>query len=258
MVLSRLLPRARKRRPPARRVTEVDWQAMPRSRSRSLLLALLAFGLGVGAYHSARAVRRTLSTPPIPKPAAFRHAAFVERAKVGGPNCRVLFLGDSLTEYWSDYADWDTDLAPRGAVNFGLAYDTTAVMYRRLSDGELDGLKPQLVVLMVGTNDFGLPESPPPPEQVADGIGQIVDLIRMKCPGAKILLMGILPRADRPGLNEPIQACNRLLSTTPNVTFLGIGSEFGDGSNPRYMPDRLHLSREGYRVWLEGIRPYLP
>ena len=231
---------------------------MPRVRSRSLLVALLAFAFGVAAYHGARALKQALSTPPIPKPAAFRHQAFVERAKLGGPNCRVLFLGDSITEYWSDYADWDTDLAPRGAINFGLSLDTTAGLYRRLSDGQLEGLKPKLIVLMIGTNDFGLPESPPPPGQVADAIGQIVDLIRMKCPGTKILLMGILPRADRPGLNEPIRACNRLLSKTPNVTYLGVGSEFGDGSNRRYMPDGLHLSREGYHVWLEAIRPYLP
>lgn len=232
---------------------------MSQVRLRAALCVVLGFFLGAAAYHTARWVKREISSPPpIPKPATFRHQAFVERAELGGPNCRVLFLGDSITEYWSDYADWDADLSPRGAINFGLSLDTTAGLYRRLSDGQLDGLKPQLVVLMIGTNDFGLPESPPPPGQVADGIGQIVDLIRMKCPAARILLMGILPRADRPGLNEPIRECNRLLQKTPNATYINFGTEFGDGSNPRYMPDRLHLSREGYRVWLEAIRPYLP
>jgi lysophospholipase L1-like esterase len=199
-------------------------------------------------------------------PFPYRHMALKERA--ASEPCRVMFVGDSITDCLADTVEWDRELVPQGAVDFGVSWDDTADVYYRLSDGELPATAPAAVVLMIGTNDFGGSPKPgrvtgpvPPAAEVARRVQRIVDLIRQREPSAKIVLMGILPRGDRPELAGPIRECNAILATTPGVTFLDVGEKFlrADGSvDPALMPDLLHPSPAGYRLWVEALLPLLP
>ena len=63
-------------------------------------------------------------------------------AKRGGID--VLFLGDSITDFWRDpnrgLAVWQRNYAPLHAANFGISADRTQHLLWRLEHGEVDAL----------------------------------------------------------------------------------------------------------------------
>lgn len=182
-----------------------------------------------------------------------RHEQYLARAKEG--KCDLLFLGDSITEGWGNNETWKKRYAPRNAVNFGIGGDTTQNVLWRITNGELEGLAPKAIVLMVGTNNFGLHNDKP--EDVARGVEALIKTLRTKRPYAKILLLGMFPRDAKPGTDfrKRIATANELiakLADDEHVTYLDIGGKFlaEDGTLPKeIMPDALHLSAKGYEIW---------
>src|SRR4051794_17055679 len=89
----------------------------------------------------------------------------------------ALFMGDSILDYFASGlgADfWNAQFAPV-ANNLAIAGNTTQQIQWQVVNGDLDGLNPQVVVLMVGINDLRQGETP---DQVADGIAACVADIR--------------------------------------------------------------------------------
>ena len=72
-------------------------------------------------------------------------------------NASVIFVGDSITQGWegSGEAVWDSAFNRHGALNLGIGGDRTEHVLWRLEHGHLDGIEPQLAVVMIGTNNFG-------------------------------------------------------------------------------------------------------
>src|SRR5215475_7645245 len=87
-----------------------------------------------------------------------RHQTFVDIAKKG--NIDLLFVGDSITDwfYWPLRAGgeatggkvWEANFAPLKAADFAIAGDTTQGVLWRMQNGELEGFKAKLIVLMLG------------------------------------------------------------------------------------------------------------
>src|ERR1700722_3732530 len=119
-----------------------------------------------------------------------RHEGFAAQAKKGGVD--ILFMGDSITDFWRNRGSnvWNKYYASRHAINFGISGDRTQHVLWRIDHGELDGLKPKVTILMIGTNNSNSDS----PENIAAAIKLIIQEIRDKCPGTKVLLLGIFPR----------------------------------------------------------------
>lgn len=210
---------------------------------------------------------------PAPRDANWvkRHDGFVEIAKKGGVN--VLFVGDSITDAWRQpdpakggKAIWDREYAPLGAANFGISGDRTQHVLWRLQNGELEGIKPKAVVLMIGTNNTGFERDGTTPRntpaQTIEGVKAIVSHLRAQQPQAKILLLAIFPRGEKPDhpqraqINE-INATLAKLHDGRHVHFLDIGQKFlaPDGTLPKdIMPDFLHPNQKGYEIWSAAIK----
>jgi beta-glucosidase len=189
-----------------------------------------------------------------------KHQRFVQTAKEG--NIDLLFIGDSITEYWlSDGKSvWDSEFSKWRTANFGISGDTTYGVRARL-DEELVGISPKVIVLLIGTNDLSHGETP---ERIAANTEEIVKTIKRRLPATKILVLGILPRGQaRDGVRAAIAKVNELTSKLDNgrdVKFLDIGNSFVDktGEVPlEIMPDLLHLSNKGYKIWADSVRDYL-
>lgn len=196
-----------------------------------------------------------------------RHKQFVEIAGRGGVD--VLFLGDSITDAWGGEGHGDgspgskafnRDFRPLKAANFGIGGDRTQHVLWRLQSGELKGIDPKVVMLMIGTNNLGSNSA----EEIADGIKAIVEAIHRQKPHTKVLLLGIFPRgreATDPN-REKIKDINKVVSKLDDdgktVKYLDIGKKFleEDGSISReIMPDYLHLTPKGYEIWAAAVKP---
>jgi lysophospholipase L1-like esterase len=124
-------------------------------------------------------------------------------------------------------------------------------------------LSPKAIVLMIGTNNFGLHNDKP--EDVVRGVEALVKTLRMKLPATKILLLGMFPRDAKPDTDfrKRIKTGNEKIAKLADdkaVFYLDIGGKFlaEDGTLPKeIMPDFLHLSPKGYEIWAEAIEPSL-
>jgi lysophospholipase L1-like esterase len=195
------------------------------------------------------------------------HARFLEQAKKG--NIDLLFLGDSITQGWlgrngqgeGPIEVWDRFYVPRNAADFGIGGDRTQHVLWRLDNGEVDGIKPKVVVLMIGTNNVASNSA----AEIADGVKAIVAKLREKLPESKILLLGVFPRGEKPAgpAREKLAAVNESISKLDDgkmIKYLDIGKSFlnDDGTISRdVMPDFLHLTRKGYRIWADAMEPTL-
>ena len=189
------------------------------------------------------------------------HEAMVKRAKEG--DIDLIFLGDSITQGWGNNAVWQKYYGAQKAVNFGIGGDTTQNVLWRVANGEVDGLSPKVVVLLIGTNNFGL--NGDSVDGVAKGVTAVVQMLRKKLPKTKVMLLGVFPRDEKPKtdgrlkiskLNEQLAR----LEDHKSVRYLDLGPKFlqADGSiSKEIMPDFLHLSEKGYSIWAESMDPLL-
>jgi lysophospholipase L1-like esterase len=190
-----------------------------------------------------------------------RHAEFLDRIEQGPAD--LLFLGDSITDYWRTQAAklFEASYGKYRPANFGVGGDKTQNVIWRITHGELEGINPRVVVLMIGTNNLAGAAD----DRIAAGIRKIVSILREKLPTSKVLLLGILPRgaADDPRRGR-VANVNRMIAGLDDhgahVRYLDMGPRFvqGDGSiSPSVMADYLHPTENGYQIWADTMRPVL-
>lgn len=191
--------------------------------------------------------------------------------RASGGRFDFVLIGDSITRNWSteqgvsDFggvrklgkAVSDEQFAKFRWLNAGIGGDGTAQVLWRCRNGILDGYETGLVSLMVGTND-----RTDSAEKVADGIRQIVSVIREKQPKAKLLLCPILPRfvrEDDPGdMNAKNEKTNRIIRKLCDgkkvVWFDWRAGLYKDGvlDKPLWY-DREHPGEGGYRIWAKAL-----
>lgn len=177
---------------------------------------------------------------------------------------KILFVGDSITQWWTRFglATWNADFAPLGAVDDGVVGDTTSNLLYRLESGSLDGIHPEVVVTLIGTNNLHLGQTA---SQIARGIEEVVAVLHLKLPGARIVLLGLLPRdlPDSPA-RYTVNRIDQLLAASPVVrsgeaTYINPGAALVR-PNGQLLPgvlhaDLLHPTALGYRILGRAIAP---
>lgn len=196
-----------------------------------------------------------------------RQALLNARVREGGSKARIVFIGDSIFEGFEGpgKAVWDQYYAPRGALNLAIGGDETRQVLWRLSHGNLEGLNPDLVVLLIGTNNipgFGQPGQTLP--QVAEGVAAIVAELRKALPKSRILLVANLPSGENPNIfrGQTLQLNQMIheLADGSLVYYVDPGHLFieRDGViSSRILYDYVHLSEEGFRILAAAIEPQI-
>ena len=231
---------------------------------------------------SAIAAHANTATTPAPREAndgryggeAFikRHEEFLRIARE--QPCDVLFIGDSITDMWRDQEVngvprgrpvWDKYFAPLRALNFGIGGDRTQHVLWRIAQGELDRIKPRVVVLLIGSNNTGVEHATGLPRNLTwetiAGVKAVVPAIRAKLPETKILLLGIFPRSEKNDAPQRVQIREINAAIAPlhdgqHVFFLDIGGKFlkPNGDIDRgVVPDGTHPNDKGYEIWARAI-----
>ncbi|MFM7180674.1 MAG: GDSL-type esterase/lipase family protein [Verrucomicrobiales bacterium] len=169
----------------------------------------------------------------------------------------VAFVGDSITARWRGSENWTKHWGNYRAVNMGIGGDQTQNVLWRLQNGQLDGYKAKVFVVMIGTNNLWGKTAKP--EEAAAGVKAILDLIQAKQPQAKILLMSVLPTGEKANPGRELRAgVNKIISKYAggSITWVDVWDKYlqPDGTvSKEVMHDFLHLAPNGYDIWAESI-----
>lgn len=183
-----------------------------------------------------------------------RHQAILERNKTKPP--KVCFIGNSITHYWAGMPEapiargeksWKKYLAPLETGNFGFGWDRIENVLWRIYHDELDGYEADHVMMMLGTNNFGLNSN----EEIITGLSAVIDAVRAKQPGATIHMLGIYPRRGQEKRVVSVNIMMQQLAELKNVQFADPGKVLlkEDGTlDESLFTDGLHPNKEGYEL----------
>ena len=176
-----------------------------------------------------------------------------------GPPPEIVFMGDSITEFWST---GDPQLFGPGVVNRGISGQTTAQMLVRFWP-DVVALKPSTVHIMAGTNDLAENTGYVSDEAYKSNIRAMVTLAREN--GISVIL-GSIPPADsfgwRPSLKpaERIEVLNAWLEKyaaqtgSVYVDYHSILKDDGSRMAAEYTPDGVHPNAPGYAAMRAAAR----
>jgi cephalosporin-C deacetylase-like acetyl esterase/lysophospholipase L1-like esterase len=212
-----------------------------------------------------------LATPRTDANSKLAHEDLLAKRKAGQVD--VYFAGDSITRRWGAtdpqyqdlLANWRANFHGWNAANFGWGADQTQHMLWRLQNGEFDGIKPKIVVLMAGTNNIGnatpLGDAARRAGDVARGVAAIVREIRQRAPDATVVITGITPRNDNMAVMPVINQANReiaRLADGKKVRYININEQLAFPDNrlrPGMTSDGLHLTVNAYQIWADALKP---
>ncbi|MBU2884299.1 1,4-beta-D-glucan glucohydrolase [Gilvimarinus agarilyticus] len=192
-----------------------------------------------------------------------RHEQKLKAAKASDP--QLVFLGDSITQSWerSGQSVYEQAFAPWPSLNLGFSGDRTENVLWRLNHGEVDNINPELLVLMIGTNNTGHRQDEP--AVIARGVEQILTELKQRLPDTKVLMLAIFPRgatADDYARRNNTLANARLrnFADGERVFFADLNSVFLDKNGnltEEIMPDLLHPNEYGYQLLANELVPLI-
>ena len=211
-----------------------------------------------------------------------------KKALAATSRCDVVFIGDSITHFWETKGTnvWAKNFADGDfrALGAGFSGDRTEHVLWRLQHGQLDGLDPKAVVLMIGTNNSGHRTADlESPFDTFCGVVAVVEDLEKRCPHAQVILHPIFPRGATTNDAYRIRndAVNLMLKgyvaqrtvdwkaiekdrpgkmPAPRILWCDFSDKMltADGVLTKDMaPDLLHPGEAGYEIWAKELRPFL-
>src|SRR5579872_789690 len=230
-------------------------------RKGPLRLWLLLWSL-TGACNAQSPAEQPASCEQAVKAQLFAHLADFGRyaasnaalAPPGPKERRVVFMGDSITEFWQQL---DPEFFARtDYIDRGISGQTTLQMLLRFR-ADVIALKPTVVHIMAGTNDIAGNTGPMDLPGIEANIASMVDLARAN--GIRVVIGSVLPATRFPwrtNLNPgpTIAALNEWLrqySQARHLTYVDYYAAMTDGAlgmRAGLSSDGVHPSREGYLI----------
>jgi lysophospholipase L1-like esterase len=181
-----------------------------------------------------------------PTDAALRLAALWQQ--------RVVFLGDSITEYW--FQRRRQFFIDNGYVARGAPGQTSGQISLRFQK-DVVLLDPAAVLILAGTNDVAENGGPVTDEQI---IGNLEAMVEIAHANKIKVVIGSLPPANAFGWNPKIKPAPRIMelntkikawAAMQNVTYADFWSAMAlpdGGINPDYFADTVHPNEAGFGI----------
>lgn len=171
----------------------------------------------------------------------------------------IVCIGSSSLKGW--HADIRKDLAPLTIIprGFGGSTMNDALHY---ADRIVLPYRPRAIVLYEGDNDIA---QRIPPEKIAATFQAFVDRIHRHLPDTRIYVLSIKPSISRWKHWPMTLQANRLLADAcardKRLFYVDVATPMLDADGrPRgelLKADNLHMTRAGYEVWRDVLRPIL-
>ena len=167
----------------------------------------------------------------------------------------VVFLGDSITQGLNVAA------ITNQAINYGIGMDTSYGLLRRVS--QYNSLThASTIVIAIGINDLIRVKRSP-----ADVLKNYKAILQRLPPETKVIMQAVFPVDETKGLsgtNGKIIQLNEMLKSLAEDkghTFINIQGVFlnneGNLKSLLHVGDGLHLSSEGYKLWIAALNQTL-
>lgn len=163
---------------------------------------------------------------------------------------RIVFMGDSITEFWTP-SFWS-----KSALNRGISGQTTPQMLLRFRADVIE-LQPASVVILAGTNDVAGNTGPATEDTIAGNIASMVELAQVH--GIKVVLCAVLP-ANRFYWNPQIQPADTIVALNERLkdyaqrqrlVYVDYYTPMVDeekGLKRAYSEDGVHPNEAGYKL----------
>ena len=156
----------------------------------------------------------------------------------------LLMLGDSLIEW----GDWESLLPDYRIINRGFAGETVGGLAARLAD-EINMVdEPDRIVILSGTNDLLMGDQSFPAI-----FETMLPRLQLMCPETEIILVGLAPLQMALQMTDEINLRLADIAMDSGCRFLDLFEPFHmqcrPVGNPCFLPDGVHFSPHGYRVF---------
>ena len=210
--------------------------------------------LGLAAANLAAAQTPALTDQWEPEIRAFEAADAISPPRPGA----VLFIGSSSIRLWTTLAQDFPDVA---VVNRGFGGSQIPDATRFVPRIVLP-YKPRLVVFYSGGNDINAGRTP---EQVAADFDAFVKAVHAALPDTRIAYVSIAGNPARWAQVDRVKRANALIEAAtkadPRLGYIDVFSQMlGTDGQPKpdiFVADRLHMNRDGYRIWTRVVAPFL-
>ena len=180
-------------------------------------------------------------------------------SKNNPPQDAIVCVGSSSMRGWRDSIK--EDLAPLTVIprGFGGSNMNDLLYY---TDRIVLSYKPRAIVIYEGDNDI---EQGIGPKKIRDTFRFFVTKVHGELPTCRIYCLSIKPSIKRWNMWPQMKEANILLAAEcakdKRLTYVDVASGMLDGNgNPLktiYQDDDLHMTRDGYMVWKDAVRPVL-
>lgn len=178
---------------------------------------------------------------------------------------RIVFIGDSITEGWSDFSP--EFFQQNNFVNRGISGQTTPQMLIRLKPDAVH-LDPKMIVINGGTNDIAGNTGPSTHEMIIDNLCSMAEIAIKN--NIDVALTTILPVYKYPG-NDEVADPPKIISFINSaleeyckknslicVDYYSSMVDGKKGLKSEYGNDGVHPIKEGYEVMEKAIKNVIP
>jgi lysophospholipase L1-like esterase len=171
----------------------------------------------------------------------------------------IVFVGSSSIRLWNDA---EQVFARYNVLNRGLG-GTVVTDIIHYADQLIFDYQPRQVVIYVGENDLG--DGTTPADTIFARTKKLFNVIRVELPEVPIAYISIKPSPGRDYAKEILIKTNELMrayiSTQKNMHYIDVFKPMinknGSYRTELFVSDKIHMTPEGYKIWVKALKPYL-
>lgn len=185
-----------------------------------------------------------------------RHEEVIANTRKTNP--KSIILANSILNFWGGIPaaesgiargvdSWEKYMTPLQIQNAGFGWDRIENTLWHLYHGILDDFNGKKILVMIGTNNVGINTE----QEITDGLQFLLTQIRVRKPGAEIIMAGILPRKNAEKKVDSINSRIKEMALKNRFKYVDFSKAFlkdGKLNSSLFLADGLHPGKEGYEV----------
>ena len=171
-----------------------------------------------------------------------------------------LFIGSSSIRKWDDLEQRFPD---KRVLKRGVGGCTLHDLVKYYTPYILFPYQPDRIFLYAGENDIA---AGAPAQQVYDDFVALYNMVQQKLPGSKLYWMSVKKSPVRATTYAQVDSVNTMvkafISDHPGCKYIDVNTvlfkkETGEPDSALFMPDYLHLKKEGYDRWQKALKKHV-